>query len=328
MLNFPYFGHGLIKTYNIAFGALFSNVWIQRRSRAGAELAYFKVPLTYGSKDKMLIQTQQDPSIQKPSAIDLPMMSFEYNIVGYDSERKLNKTNTIIGGRSNTGGVLTTLNPVPYNIAFQLYAYVKFEEDGQKIVEQILPFFTPDLTLQMTLVPELNEAGIRDIPIILNGVNMEDRFEGPPIDRQVKIWTFTFTMQAYLFGPTVDRPTIKFVNFNYIPYGGNTSLVTENDMRIIFTTQPGLDANGNPTSNVSISIDPHLINFDDNFGYVFIVEDPTINAGEPHAHYNPPMFSGPSQTQILQDFLYTLRGGLPDSTTLDALTGDLEGTVT
>lgn len=321
MLNFPYFGHGLIKTYTIAFGALFSNVYIQRKSRAGAELAYFKVPLTYGSKDKMEIQLAQDPSLQKPSAIDLPIMSFEYNIVGYDSERKLNKTNQIIGGRSNTGGVLTTLNPVPYNLAFQLYAYVKFEEDGQKIVEQILPFFTPDLTLRMTLVPELNASGIRDIPIILNGVNMEDRFEGLFIDRPIKIWTFTFTMQAYLFGPVVDRPTIKFVNLNF-PLSN-----TNQDVTITFTTQPGLDANGDPTSNVTLSIDPHLINYDDNWGTVFLVTDPTVDAGAANAVYNPPMFAPPSDTS-LPGMLYLLRGGLPNPTNLGSLSLEADGTVT
>jgi hypothetical protein len=268
----------------------------------------------------MLIQLQQDPSIQKPSAIDMPIMSFEYNIVGYDAERKLNKTNTIIGPHSNTGGVLTTLNPVPYNIAFQLYAYVKFEEDGQKIVEQILPFFVPDLTLEINLVPELGAAGVRKIPIVLNGVNMEDRFEGPPIDRTIKIWTFTFTMQAYLFGPVVDRPVIKFFNVN-LP------LSNTNGDRITITTQPGMDANGNPTDSVTLSIDPHLINYDDNFGYVFLVTDPTADQGNANAVYNPPMFSPPSQTQALQGFLYTIRGGLPDTTTLGTLTCDAEGTV-
>ena len=152
MLNFPYFGHGLLKRYTIAFGALFSNINISRIDReTGAEIAFFKVPLTFASKDKMLVRLGQDPTIQKPSAMDLPLMSFEYNIVGYDKERSLNRNLTILGPIIGPNDIATTLTPVPYDIAFQLYAYVKFEEDGQKIVEQILPFFHPDMTLSISL---------------------------------------------------------------------------------------------------------------------------------------------------------------------------------
>ena len=37
--------------------------------------------------------------------------------------------------------------------------------DGAKIIEQIIPFFTPEYVFDVTLIPEMNET--RNIPIIL-----------------------------------------------------------------------------------------------------------------------------------------------------------------
>ena len=243
MLNFPYFSHNLLKKYTVLFGSLFSNINIARKDRqTGEELSYFKVPITYAAKDKMLVRLMQDPTIQKPSAIDLPLMSFEYNVVGYDKERVLNRNLTIIGPPSGNSAMSTTLTPVPYDIAFQLYAYVKFEEDGQKIVEQVVPFFQPDMTFTVELVPELNIT--RDIPLVLQGVNKEEKYEGAFVDRPVTIWTFAFVMKGFLFGPRVDRKLIKFVNVsahigaNAAEVNGVPAIMYSNTFPVLGNTDP------------------------------------------------------------------------------------------
>ena len=50
----------------------------------------------------------------------------------------------------------------------------KNAEDGTQILEQILPFFTPEFTVTMTLVSGMSEK--RDIPLILNSVSSEDTY--------------------------------------------------------------------------------------------------------------------------------------------------------
>jgi hypothetical protein len=166
----------------------------------------------------------------------------------------------------------TTVTPVPYDIGFQLYAYVKFEEDGQKIIEQILPFFHPDMTLSIELVPNINIR--RDIPLVLQGVNLEDKYEGSFIDLPVKIWTLTFVMKAYLYGPQVDRPLIKFVNVQAWGQGNAAAAAEANTgPGFVSNTFPGLDANGNPTSDITIAIDPLLVNINDNWGVINFFTD-------------------------------------------------------
>ena len=69
----------------------------------------------------------------------------------YDAERKLGKLKQYKLQDSGDNTVLKTqFAPVPYNIQFGLYAMAKNTEDALQIVEQILPFFTPDFTVTMT----------------------------------------------------------------------------------------------------------------------------------------------------------------------------------
>ena len=67
----------------------------------------------------------------------------------------MNKT---IRVKANEDGKKTNFNytPVPYNINFSLYSFTATAENGLQIVEQILPFFQPEYTVTMNVVPELN----------------------------------------------------------------------------------------------------------------------------------------------------------------------------
>ena len=49
---------------------------------------------------------------------------------------------------------------------------MKNAEDGSKIIEQILPFFTPEWTVTVRLIQEMNI--VMDIPVILDNIAIED----------------------------------------------------------------------------------------------------------------------------------------------------------
>jgi hypothetical protein len=152
--------------------------------------------------------------------------------------------------------------PVPWNISFALHVYVKNAEDGTKIVEQIAPYFTPAFTPTVHLVPELGH--VVDVPIILNSVQVEDSYTGTFDQRRALIWTLNFTMKTYLFGPVKNKPIIKFANTNYLV--GNTS---DNSGTLLnVNIQAGLDANGSPTTNSSISVGANNIFANSDFGYI------------------------------------------------------------
>ena len=166
--------------------------------------------------------------------------------------------------------------PVPYNIQFQLSIFVKNAEDGTKIIEQILPYFTPEWTASVNLIPDID--GKFDIPIILNDISLEDTYEGSFEQRRAIIWTLNFTMKAYVFGPTKKiRPggtgtsadVIKRADVNMRATDDvDTANTTNTSTGVTVIVKPGLTANGTPTSKSSESIDYLLINADDDYGFI------------------------------------------------------------
>lgn len=263
------FYFNLIRKYIITFGTLFNNIYITRSSSAGEEVARIRVPITYGPKDKALTRVVQDPAIDRPTATyPLPMMTFEMTGFDYDGSRKLQTTN-----RNAYNDPVDPLkrryqyNPVPYNIGFQLSILVKNAEDGTKIVEQILPYFTPDWTVTALLIPEMNIK--HDIPVILNRVNLDDVYEGEFTERRSMVWTLDFTLKGYLYGPV---KTTKVIKYAIHPLYDQIDRTADSVAQV--NLQPGLLANGSPTSNSSLSIPVDEILATDDFGFVITIDDP------------------------------------------------------
>jgi len=266
-----------IRKYVSLFGTLFDDIIIERTDSAGNLTAVIKVPITYAPKEKMLARTQQDPNIDRPTAtMTMPFMSFEMTDVRYDGSRKLKTITRSANVLANSPNTLQyQYNPVPYNFGFRLYILVKNAEDGTKIVEQILPYFTPDFTVTLELIPQMNE--LKDIPVVLNSITQEDTYTGNFTERQALIWTLDFTIKGYLYGPVMNNGVIKFVFANYytpeIPDDqlstavGNTAIISQT------IDQPGLTANGQPTSNAAASIPVSQIQITDDYGFVITKTD-------------------------------------------------------
>jgi hypothetical protein len=225
-----------------------------------------KVPLNYGPMEKFLARIEQDQNLTAPS-IRLPRMSFEMVSMVYDPERKLTPaTYSVKGISSNDSAVKSQYTPAPYDLDFQLNIMVKYYEDGSKIVEQILPFFKPEFTVTARLIDDMDI--LVDIPIVLNSINVEDTYEGSYEDRRAIIWTLNFTLKGYFYGPIIERKIIKFANTNIY------SAITATDPVSRITVQPGLTANGQPTSDINETVPYSDINIDDDWAYIVQIVDP------------------------------------------------------
>ena len=200
--------HRIIRKIVVAFGNVFNNISLARYDADGVEQEHFLVPIVYGGKEKYVSRLEGDPSLDKKVQVTLPIMSFEMTDMSYDSTRKLNTNQklTHAGGAQNT--TLAVYNPVPFNFDFELYAYVRNIEDGAQLMEKILPFFTPDYTISVNLVPEMGI--VKQIPLILNDVSHEIDYEGD-YNSKVRsiIWTLRFTVKGYLYGPVSESKIIR-----------------------------------------------------------------------------------------------------------------------
>lgn len=260
------FYHGTIRRYVTLFGTLFNDIYVNRPDTVHNLIRTVKVPVMYGPKEKVLARLTADPELNRMPAIVLPMISFEMTDISYDASRKLNT----IGKRykkdtDNPSGLTYQYNPVPYNISFSLSILVKNTDDGTRIIEQILPFFTPDWTATVNLIPDMDI--VMDIPVVLDTVSLSDSYEGDFETRRALEWNLTFTLKGYIYGPLHKSGVITFANTSIY-----NSLVSNTELSNV-VVEPGLTANGQPTSNAALSIGRDLIYPDDDFGYIITIRE-------------------------------------------------------
>ena len=208
-----HFYHETVKRSVSIFGTLFNNITIKKTKSDGTVLSQQIVPISYGPKQKWLerLSEEADLSDGNRSAISLPRMAFEIAGFEYDATRQQNKLIRSQKSTLETGDVKRSFQyaPAPYTINFTLSILAKQANDGLQIIEQILPYFQPEYNVTMKMADSMSE--VRDVPITLNSVAMEDTYEGGFDERRVIEHTLEFSMKIYFFGPVYEGTIIKNV---------------------------------------------------------------------------------------------------------------------
>jgi hypothetical protein len=264
-----HFYNGILRRYVIAFGNIFDGIYITREDASANLVQTLQVPLSYAPKDKVLARLDQSRETDKNRpAINLPRMSFEMLGLVYAPDRKFNSLNQTTGYSTDLNKLKSVYSPIPYDLNFELYIYVKNAEDGLQIVEQILPFFKPDLTLSVNVLPAV---GIKhDTAFVLNSITSSDTYEGDFMNRRAIVWTLSFTVKVYMYGPVSSGTDI----IKQALVGYHNTIDTSLFKVIRQTTdQPALLANGSPTSNSSLSVSLSSIAANSNYGISTVIED-------------------------------------------------------
>jgi len=206
------------------FGTLFNDINIERKNSSGTVVERLKVPLAYGPKQKWLLAVQDTTADRKVTATRTPRMGFAMTGVTYDSARKLNTIgrNVAANTSSTTTNMITMYNPVPYNFDFELFILVKNAEDGTQILEQILPFFTPEFTVTVNTIPDMNIKA--DVPITLNSSSVADEYEGDLSARRTITWTLSFSLKGFIYPNVTSGQVIKSIEVNFRIPGGDKEI--------------------------------------------------------------------------------------------------------
>jgi len=213
MLGTTYY-HETIRKYVAVFGTLFNDINIQRRNSAGVITEQIKVPIEYSAKDRLLLHIRRMSTTDASVQTTLPRMGFVMNEITYDGSRKLNTLGQVFAANTaaGTSSLMKQYNPVPYNFGFELTAAVDNAEDGAQIFEQIVPFFTPEFTVSVSLIPSMNIKP--DVTIVLTSTTTEDSFEGDFTTRREIVWTFGFTLKGYIYPDVKTGSVTKSVIVN------------------------------------------------------------------------------------------------------------------
>lgn len=277
--NSPYYRESFNRL-SAAFMSLFADISIQKRDAGSNVVKTVPVPIAYGPRQKWLAELQGNPDLNRPVGITLPRIGVEMIGFSYATDRKLNSTNqfsaqTANGDSSSSSFVYV---PVPIDIAWRLDIMTNGTDDANQIIEQIVPFFTPEWVNRVKLVDEL---GIEfNMPVTFQSAALSDSYSnGDNSERRIMVWSLGFSMQAYLIGPPRTSKIIKISKVNlYTGVDANTDWASANsDIKWVYqaNTSPGMTANGQPTTDPSQSVDPLTIKATDDWGYAVQITDDT-----------------------------------------------------
>jgi len=196
-----------IRNTTIALGSLFNKIKISRKDSSGTEIKQIQVPLSYGNKAKFIRKLNEDYRLSDPDrtvvSMTLPRIGFELSSIEYDTTRKINTLQRIFAKKD---GDITKLKSnyasVPYNMMFGVYIMSETVDDGLQIIEQILPYFTPEFTVSLNLIEDIHQKV--DVPIVMTSADMESEYEGNFDDVRAVMWNLRFTARSYIYSPVKE----------------------------------------------------------------------------------------------------------------------------
>lgn len=224
-----YLWHDTCHKITAAFLDLFNNI-VVKRYEDNVPRKEIKVPLKFWIPEKTRsrllafgVEEQTDGRTAVPELI-LPVMSAMLTGIERDSDRQIGKneqrTITVI---YDSDGKLeqVTLNysPVPFNFSYTLSIWTKKATDLFQILENILPYFNPDVTVT---IKELGYQLERDIPVSMSsGIKLSslgDALDAKGPNREFKETVLDFTAKGVLYKAISVEGIIKQVIVDLIPY--------------------------------------------------------------------------------------------------------------
>lgn len=191
----------------VAFSTIFDDVFITTEGDKT-----IKVPLSYAPKEKFVAYFESFESLDATAhRHTLPRMGFEMGSPSFDPERFVNPLSQMKNFIHQKDEWFYAR--APYNFPFTLYIGTKKFEDSLRIIEQILPSFTPELNVTIKDQEHLDLS--TDVPFVLESVDMDISYEDSFEDHRTIMWTLEFNARAWIYGKLNRQQVIKKTTVNF-----------------------------------------------------------------------------------------------------------------
>ena len=203
------FYNEIIKKVITAFGSIFDNTKIITSN--GDEI---EIPVAYLPREKFLSLFLEYGHPDTINSHILPRIGFELTSINFSPERYNNPLEKMRFETNNN----FIYSRIPFDFSFTVYIGTVLFEDSLKIIEQIVPFFTPELNISIRDHKELNN--ITDIPVVLNSVGFSIDYLGDFTEKRKIQWELQFTAKAWLYSniqkkKQIEKAIIDFTDENF-----------------------------------------------------------------------------------------------------------------
>lgn len=225
-----YYFPDTIKNVATALSNMFNDLVVKKYNSAGAAIQTINIPIRWAPVEKAFDARREGyHDGEDPWYITYPRLSLVGPNLSYAPERAVSVNDIRYWYASemdlhNLEDFYSDPSPAPYNFNFQLFVNARKMTDWCQIMENILPYFNPELYLR---VKEFSFLTIeRDLKVLLNGgANLDVPEEIGENDKRRLQSVLDLTVEGVLYMPTSTAKIIKIIDSKYFvdPQGGYTS---------------------------------------------------------------------------------------------------------
>jgi hypothetical protein len=213
-----YYYNEQIEKYIVQFMSIFTGMSIHTGIGATGEISSIRVPVHYGSKDRVTSSILSDNTQNKP--MRLPVMSCYLRSLAMAPERYKGVGAIRTSAHVPRGGlipddikVVHQYMPIPYMTTLDLSIYTSNLSSHFQILEQILVLFDPILQIQ-TSDGAFDWGKITTVE--LRDITFEENYPAAT-DRRMIVTTLNFEMPIYISAPA--RLKSEIINDIYLRIG-------------------------------------------------------------------------------------------------------------
>lgn len=238
-----HFYHHNIWKHVAAFADLFNDmeVYVYDKDRKNA-IGRKRVPVILAPKEKVISVLSVIDGAPKPEIDNhLPKMSIIWQGLNWDKERQTGSNHRRDLGieYKNENGEKSTKytdrQTIPYILEFQLSIWTVYLDEAVQLLENILPFFHPDVHISLY---ERVLGTERDAKIELESVTPNFVYELNEPDRRIIQFDLDFTMECMLYRPIEIQGVIEqaFIGIAAV----NAQSPNKNEGDVLYVTTKGV----------------------------------------------------------------------------------------
>lgn len=249
------FYYRTIWSHVVAFSDLFNDIklHIYEKDRTSAEygkvIGYKNVPVVLAPKEKV-ISTLSALQGSERAEVDniLPKISIAWNGIDWVPDRmrgQKQKRNLFVEYLDTSSGTQRVkhydLQTSPYSLKFEVVIWTKYMDDGVQILENILPFFTPETYIS------IKERGVeieRKCLVRLESVSPNFVYELNEPDRRLLQWNLSFSVECNLYKPIYFEKEIFVTRISFVDMSKSSSYQAHGEtltMGVSGQPLPGID---------------------------------------------------------------------------------------
>ena len=207
--------YSAIRNVTVIFGSVFSNLKVRKYNSDGTinKNESTLVPVAYAAKEQYgywIEQQMRLPTGNIEINTKLPRISFEMTGLNVSPDRGTNTNLPIISKSIMKDGMqYRARGPISYNFDFSLSIWAKQMDDSIQILEQILPIFTPEISIKVKESKAMNI--VNDVKIVLNSISKNDNYQSGFDENRFIIWDMSFSVFADIIPPYEKSSVIQKV---------------------------------------------------------------------------------------------------------------------